>query len=806
MKFNFRKIASIATSAIMLLSTAGIAAAANYPAPFVSGGVADGAVVYGSSAADTDKAAAIDVQGKLNLLVTGGTSSTAASSTGGDSVKLERSSDKWNLGDNAATVFVTSVTDDNLPTLLADGTYLDDLNAEFDYTQKIELGNSLNLTHFQDSDYKSDTPSLGINPSSSAYIVNYTMDFTTNPDFDAAELETTIMKLLGRDYYVLDVTNASATDYKLTLLDSASSAIVTEGEEKQVTLGSKTYTVSITYISSTAVKFNIGGQETNSLATGGTYKLTDGTYVGVKEILHNAKDTGISKAEISLGTGKLEVETTKAIELNDDSVQEIVGFVFVDSSFNLDKIVLEWKTDDEAFIAPGTELLMPGFGALKISVPNIIVPKEEVTKVEGGSDTVKLTAPIKDGTAAIDLFYTNATGELVGMGKKSTELLITGNSSTKLWYNYSAGARKFVASWNSTSEGESYWLSATMTTVSSAPRVTVKNEITGNDICKEIAIASTCNIGNIILTVTDANVTGSHKAALFTINSGGSFNRLYTKEGLVINLPWDPCNAQAGPDSAGANSLTLCNGTTTSYLNTTNAASSIFSVNGNFSSGHGPDKYWLSFGEEDKDGNLGLSLFNISIDESGTSNNPHVSDVDSAKSEYEIGDTNDYETYVQSDLGTKMVYDTGGDRDWVTITYHGGQMYGELYLAAPATVIGGGGGAGQVLVVTDAQVDSAATKNLFVVGGSCINKVAAKLLFGSDAAKCEAAWTTATTAGAGKYIIKVFASPYAASDSGKIAMLVAGYNAADTTTAVNKVLADKPATDVGTAIVGPTTA
>jgi len=45
MVFNFRKISAIATSAVMLLSTAGIAAAAQYPAPFVTGSGADVAVI-----------------------------------------------------------------------------------------------------------------------------------------------------------------------------------------------------------------------------------------------------------------------------------------------------------------------------------------------------------------------------------------------------------------------------------------------------------------------------------------------------------------------------------------------------------------------------------------------------------------------------------------------------------------------------------------------------------------------------------------------------------------------------------------
>jgi S-layer protein (TIGR01564 family) len=65
MKFNFKRIAAILTSALMMSSSAGLALAANYPTPFVQNGAADVAVVYGASGAQTDLVAAADIQGQL---------------------------------------------------------------------------------------------------------------------------------------------------------------------------------------------------------------------------------------------------------------------------------------------------------------------------------------------------------------------------------------------------------------------------------------------------------------------------------------------------------------------------------------------------------------------------------------------------------------------------------------------------------------------------------------------------------------------------------------------------------------------
>src|SRR3989344_6866871 len=96
--FKFKKIASVLTSAIMLSSTIGFAAAASYPQPFVTGGAADGAVVYGANAAISDVTAAIDVQQKLSALVTSGTSSSS-SAVSGEAVALFTGGTKLYIND-----------------------------------------------------------------------------------------------------------------------------------------------------------------------------------------------------------------------------------------------------------------------------------------------------------------------------------------------------------------------------------------------------------------------------------------------------------------------------------------------------------------------------------------------------------------------------------------------------------------------------------------------------------------------------------------------------------------------------------
>ena len=163
--------------------------------------------------------------------------------------------------------------------------------------------------------------------------------------------------------------------------------------------------------------------------------------------------------------------------------------------------------------------------------------------------------------------------------------------------------------------------------------------------------------------------------------------------------------------------------------------------------------------------------------------------------------------YKQVDLWGNIITTDQSDTDQysATISYPDEQVYAQVYIAQASSTItpgqsGSSGVGGQVLIVKDTEVSSVAGKNLFVVGGSCINYVAAKVL-GSDAPLCAADFTEKTGAGVGQYIIKGVVSPY---NDQKIALLVAGYEAADTVNAVKKAM-EGVMTDAGSSQVYPLT-
>jgi hypothetical protein len=790
-KINFRKVASVLTSAVMLSSTIGIAAAANYPAPFVKSGNADVAVVWGSSAQASDLVAVTDITADLQAelasqTATSGSSEGSSTVSGGDFVKLERSTDKFNLGESTND-FYSSLDSDELSAVLADGIYENDANDEFDFTQKIVLG-ELNLTHFQDDDL-SEEPRIGFDIADGTEVLNYTLDFTP----DAAEgganfddLETTDLTLLGRSYYVVQAQNVSNKP-KLTLLDSANSAIVTEGESSTVSVGDSSYDVSIDFIDSDEVILTIDGTTTNKLSEGDVFKLADNTYVAVKNILYSAKDAGVSKAEISIGSGKIVLQDGQEVTINNEDVSDIdkyndatlTSHITMANGGDIDKIVLTWATGDDEWLVPGRDLVLPGFETIKVSMGGFNVPTKEVTMLENdGEDSIKLDTSVEDGDVSFNLVYNNDT-QILGYGKSATKRLVTSsNASINLDKDTDDW---FVASWVNGDDAESYVLEISDITDTDATKntTTLKSVASGSNLAKELDIAEAEDFGRVRLTLVSASEqSGAITVGLSAAGGSGtvSFNRLYTKEGLRVQLP----------------------------VNTTNSGNA-----GNLNLSANPASFIVQFTEEDEDGTIGSGdSFNVTLG-LNSDGEAQVSTVGtstlSGTSTFETDDgSNTFVGYVESPLASMITFDTDGDQDTVEVEYHGEESFADVFVSEAGAVISSDGtttttSSGTVkrlgsVAVSDAEASSVSTKNLIVVGGSCVNSVAADLLGG---ALCGANFESKTGAGSGQFVIETFAR-----SGGKVATLVAGYNAADTTNAAKYLTTQTVDTAAGKRYVG----
>lgn len=812
MKFNFKKISAVLASGVMALSGIGFAAAATYPAPFVSGGSADVAIVHGTgegvSSMDQSQAYILNIDLQSYMTGTGTTTSTSTTATG-DYVILEKSSDKLNIGDTWSSTFTGSVTDDELPTLLASGTYRADDNDEFTYEQKINLGaatTSPNLTHFRDSDYESligvnvKTPVVGFKITNNMVIMNYTLDFLTDVESDVVgsnmdDIIGSDLPLLGRDYYVSDFDIGNDFFGAVTLLDTANTRTVNEGETVNVITADTSYDVSISYIDSSNVKFVVNGEtvpKSGKLTSGSSYKLDSGAYLGVKDISKLEVSGEIGSSTFSIGSGKLVIASGAAatIKKNDVTVDGLTAWV-KNSSSKLDSIVIEWRSDGDTFLTPGAELVMPGFEAIKFSMNDLIrSPEEKITVAKSNDQEMAMEVPIKDGIVDIALLYGEAVeGNFTGIGKAVDEQLVTTSGNELIFWERNASALEedayFVATYNVTGEGESYKLRASVTEEKDNSRnVTTIQKQTNDgttkswvDVCSKKTNGNTCNIGDVSLTINTVEKNSTSKWVNITAGTSVDFNTIVTNGGMQITLPYE--------------SNTVGNG----QINFSDAAPT---------TGHGQDNWYLYFYSEDKDDSIRLGTSTYATIDNTATFKFEVSQINGAGTGGSLGLENEviedgaYEFYVADAVGTRFVHYTSDNEDYLEVYYPTGdsQTYAEVLLTEGDSVISGGvvtpGGVGQLgeILIKDTEVAPMSTKNMIIVGGSCINSAAAKVL-GVAQGTCGADFTTATGVGAGEFLIKGVTGAYS---TGKLALVVAGYNVDDTVNAVTYLKNKKPDT------------
>ena len=765
MKFNYKKISAIAVSALMTGMTLGVAAAANYPAPFVSGGVANVAVVYGTGAgvSSLDLVQAGNIQDSLGEFVTGGTTTVE----GGEAFALDKASDHFNFNEALNGVYLT-LTDAEMD-FLDDGTY-DDGTIDETFTQKITLSaNALSL--FTDSDYNDKAPTLGFNWSNNEDILVYTLTFDDPIVYE--DIEDTDFPLLGETYYVLDVPIANTS---IVLLDSADKIILNEGETK--TVGDKT--VSVEYISATEVKFNVDGEITDKLADHEYEELSDGSYIVANEVMYNEKEVGISSVEFSLGNGKIELIDGEEVEVNDENVDGLFAQFDANLAAGLTELKITWNSSDDTFLTAEDAITMPLFEALSLTFGGLDFPTPEIVSLENGE-----TMDLNMGNYNLPLFFFNDTYNVNPLGEEGYPLVTAvanAPANAVAFMNYSApsqnvnhsnltdgmnlveDARFLVTSLDTDlSDIDTAYYEVTKVDWDGTDMAVEMKDLIGNNDIVFDDVTDTKDVGDITISILQANDT--HVYLWFNTTAGTvNYNTVVSDKGLEIVLP-------AKTLLSAANALA------------TGVA--------------------LTFIEPDKDGDLGVGMRFTATVKNTSNDKLHVSTYNATIQDKETTTDDVWEGYVLSDLASKVTSDRTADEYDFEIEYYGEEVIADVQVVGGASTISQGESTLGNVLVKDSEVGNVATKNLIVVGGSCINSAAAALVGG---AKCGAAWTTATGIGSGQFLIKGYADSTITSG---FALLVAGYDAEDTVKATtyltNKVVdtskAYKGTTTTETAVV-----
>jgi len=625
---------------------------------------------------------------------------------------------------------------------LDDGTY-DDGDVDEDYDQKITLS-SKTLSLFADTDYNDKEATVGFKWANGDNILTYEIEFDDVVNY--TEMVDTDLPLLGKEYYVL-----AASSTQIDVLDSAEKTVLTEGET--ATVGGKT--VSIAFIDEDEVKFNVGSETTDKLVDHGYEELSDGTYIVANEVLYDSKESGISKVEFSIGSGKIELIEGEDIEVNDEDVDGLQ--TTITDSTGLSKIEIVWNSDRDSFLTEDSSLSMPLFEAISLAYDGLEYDSdEEVISFENG-DTFEINMDNLD----IPVLYFD--GSTATLGEEDYELIVATSDVTTLtgWdANHSDGldleeTDRFIITRidDDLSDVEMlYYEVKTVDNDTGTIDVELEDLIGSNDITFDSL--DTDEIGDITVELAGINGSTSGRAYLnFTATGTITYNKVVSDKGLVIDIP-----------AAAA----------TSAVNGTGAVLT------------------LTEADKDEDVNTGAAM-TVTV-KNNSNDNLHVSTHNLTSYDEEESD-DVFMGVVPSDLASTFTFDTNADENDFSIVYTGKEAIADVSVIAAGVVSSEDTALGNV-VIKDTEVSSMSGKNLVVVGGSCINSVAANILGGS---LCGPAFTSSTGIGSGQFLIKSVASPYNAE---KVALLVAGYESEDTVAASTYLRTQAVNTDVGMAYKG----
>lgn len=856
MKFNFRKVASVLASVVMLGSTIGIAAAAPYPAPFVQSGVANVGIVAGSSAAISDWAAmsdiGVDLQKQLATQTAVAGTSTGSTSSGGDAKIVSSSSRKLYYGD-AINDAVQTITSAEMPNVLGDGSFSDLSGTKYTYTQNIIVGGS-NVT-FGNSGGDLKDPTLLIDLGNNGaltdgWIYNYSLSLNKNLNVsDSTNVQGQKIKILGVDYVI----GASSTNSTLYLYGAGETAIVTGGTPATVTIGNSSHTVELTTTSSaTAGTIKVDGVS-KSVTEGNSYTFAGELNVYVKDIIHPAYAGDLRQAELIIGANSLQLTNGQTVKLGSDAtaIKGTKATITAAGVGLISKIVVaigaaKSSTDS---LEIGQSFSDPVFGGLKVSfasaVPDLNSSARGTIKVETDNNqygfvTFTSARAGTKGAQKLTYVYDNNTATTAVAPLLAHQTL---TSNSKGFIHVLEGEAAKEGDWIVINQGDAGTiLSVDSISIDTATtgKVTFSDVITGE--------AQTVTVTNL----TSTSGTGMYQKTGVNFFGGQNYivNASGADAGVYVNVTWSAANTKTlfpriklanggwlalltqtalgglaaetiilpdGLTSLGTSGTSITNATTISNPNgiswgfaigaaNTSTIRNITAPNCNFNVTMGPAILYIEPKKWD-DSSYG-NFICVPLSTSGTTEIGIGDPVFNGTAPSFVSLTSDtYQKQSVDKFGAYVIKEDRTNENGVaTIKYPSSQMYLDVVFAAPAaSIIGGSSGGGTVsslgsVTVSDAEYSKVSAKNVIVVGGSCINTVAAKLL-GSTTPVCSAAFENATGIGSESFLIQSFDNPDAA---GKVALLVAGYDAGDTTNAAKYLVDQKPDTAVGKKYKGST--
>ena len=428
-----------------------------YPAPFILNGRANGIIVVGDDAAASDVVGAVDIAASLQFqaftetVAPGGRTGTVLV---GDSVKIGDSSDLLEIEERLGNVKET-VTEFDLNALRGGLISTDEGTTDYNqYLRFKDTGTNSFATGGRVLFKEDEDDEVGdfLFFQDGNVMFEYVLEFEEGIEStieagtcDMLDLEDEILTILGEEFSVVDTsvgtgagitsggsTSCNGNKVTLQLIGGAILDTLEEGETKTYTYNGKDYQVNVLIVADNAaggdgtVKFRINGFVTDELADGETDILSDGTEIGIREILPNEAEeiSGGDLVEFYLGANQVEwtdsnytdnLFDSSGVEVNQENIEDaqvnILGSIIAGTSntqFELQTIKYRLQSDSpkgDVYIKPGQ-----GLREYLDEPEGMLTPNWDI-RYEGLEDTgVSIIKFDAGGDDSYNLRFTNKEG------------------------------------------------------------------------------------------------------------------------------------------------------------------------------------------------------------------------------------------------------------------------------------------------------------------------------------------------------------------------------------------------------------
>lgn len=837
-KKTVKKILALGAGATMVGATVFGALAYNledYPSKIVEDGFADVKIVFGADAETSDVMGAVDIAASIQAMSVSKEPVTVPGQTGkvsltGDNFKIETSADQLELREPIGDV-VDTITEDDLSGLKSG--HISTSEGDTDFFQYLRFKDGANLQEMGVNYVENDDNDLGdyLVIDADLPFIEWEIQFpegleselndaTAAVAGDLDDLDDKAFNILGTDFTIVSAgVQLDGQSFTMTLMGGSIADTLGETETKVYSLNGVEYEVMLVFVSdpntdggANEAKFMVNGEVTSALEEGETEMLSGGIQIGVRDLLVNSRDgvasffLGADKVEITDPTtdGSATFDGTIKINqerINDGDIEVLGGFT--DSSnetFEITSMKYRLTMDAES----GSIAYLPSGEGVRqhMDKPEALISESLDLKYEG-LEEVPTTDVVFDshGDDQYEMTFTNINGQeytfpLVSndggtwkLGDEDYNLVfVEGGDAT----DYTIARRDyFIVSNVRDDRYKSITNVLRYEDYDSSSRTLEFEDLASGTTHKVTVTASPGSTGSLLVGGHSYSVYVNESTAReptigIDLDASGNWDDLVSVTawgGLVIDL-----NHSADFDAGNVlNTVTewqtLLNNS--GVFNTLNSS-------GNFTD-NDSEQFWLK-------ATVDSSLFDTSTaDETftwyvsrATSNEADLSfDSGSVTGPFATAGTDEFEAFDWTDLPddddrqagmtdygiyVEEYNPSGSDPNELIFRVPKQQVLPQVFVTL-GEVEAVAGGAGVIadrvnptsvgLAMLDETAPAIGTANMIVVGGPCVNTVAAELM--GSPADCTAGFTP------GKALIKAYES------NDKVAILVAGYGAQDTT-------------------------